>query len=239
MVSPPADASVSEASGRAAIGENTDHEIGGVRQTGNDRCWWIIDQPSLVRRKTRVPRESTGSASGPGVMWSIPQETAMSPPATTRRSGISQRTDSGVGLEPCPADLADVVDADVLQRTLLLVGDDVVGDRRDERVEVAGGGVLRPLPVHLADRLLVLLHDVALVGERVVLVRHHPAALLAAQAEGEPQPEVGAGGDGLGGVAAQQGVGERDVGAGGDVQLEDVEAPAGGLELEERGQAAV
>ena len=38
----------------------------------------------------------------------------------------------------------------------------------------------------------------------------------------------------LGGAAAQQGVREGDVGAGGDVQLDDVEARARGLPLEER-----
>src|SRR5581483_5383130 len=60
-------------------------------------------------------------------------------------------------------------------------------------------------------------------GEGVVLVGDHPLPVLLAQSEREPQPIIGIACEALGGVAAQQGKGERDIVPGGDVQGDDLE----------------
>src|SRR4051812_36297475 len=67
----------------------------------------------------------------------------------------------------------------------------------------------------------------------MVLVRDHPAPALLAQAHRQAQPLLRPSLEALGSSAAREGVGERDVRPGSDVELDKVEAPALPLPVEE------
>ena len=68
----------------------------------------------------------------------------------------------------------------------------------------------------------------------MMFVRNYPTAVAFAQTDGQPQLVVGVGREIFGCAAAQQRVSERDVGTRRHVQLDDLEASALALPLEER-----
>src|SRR5713226_2246897 len=128
---------------------------------------------------------------------------------------------------------ADVVGADVLQRSRVLVRHDVRRDMLQQPVKVLRRSEVDQLLVHrshLGGRDLRL---PGRVSERVVLMGDRPPAVDLAQADGEPQPLLRLALELLGRAALQQRERERDVRVGRDIQRLDLEHRAGRLPFEE------